>query len=125
MRGPPVFIAQHATATCCRGCISKWHGIEKDRALNAEEIDFIVALSLKCFKREIIGLTNKLLSYAAVNVWLIQDGITTRFHTLSDPGFTGPARAFPCSKILVLKGKANFLILLSNHACLSPRLLKF
>jgi hypothetical protein len=34
MRGHPVFIAQHATATCCRGCISKWHGIEKGRALN-------------------------------------------------------------------------------------------
>jgi hypothetical protein len=27
MKGHPVFIAQHATATCCRGCISKWHGI--------------------------------------------------------------------------------------------------
>lgn len=23
MRGHPVFIAQHATATCCRGCLSK------------------------------------------------------------------------------------------------------
>ena len=29
MRGHPVFLAQHATATCCRGCIQKWHGIEK------------------------------------------------------------------------------------------------
>jgi hypothetical protein len=26
-RGHPVFIAQHATATCCRGCLAKWHGI--------------------------------------------------------------------------------------------------
>ena len=25
MRGHPVFIAQHATATCCRKCINKWH----------------------------------------------------------------------------------------------------
>lgn len=25
MRGHPVFIAQHATATCCRGCLAKWH----------------------------------------------------------------------------------------------------
>ncbi len=25
MRGHPVFIAQHATTTCCRGCIQKWH----------------------------------------------------------------------------------------------------
>ncbi len=27
MRGHPVFVAQHATATCCRGCLAKWHGI--------------------------------------------------------------------------------------------------
>ncbi len=26
-RGHPVFVAQHATATCCRNCLSKWHGI--------------------------------------------------------------------------------------------------
>ena len=44
MKGHPVFIAQHATATCCRKCIQKWHGIEKGRALNSEEIDFVVAL---------------------------------------------------------------------------------
>ena len=37
MRGHPVFIAQHATAICCRGCISKWHGIEKGRALDVED----------------------------------------------------------------------------------------
>lgn len=24
MRGHPVFIAQHATACCCRGCLNKW-----------------------------------------------------------------------------------------------------
>jgi hypothetical protein len=44
MRGHPVFIAQHATATCCRKCIQKWYGIEKGRALNPEEIEFVVAL---------------------------------------------------------------------------------
>ena len=44
MRGHPVFIAQHATATCCRKCIQKWHGIEKGRTLNPEEIEFVVAL---------------------------------------------------------------------------------
>ncbi|MGV7225236.1 MAG: DUF4186 family protein [Nitrospinales bacterium] len=32
MRGHPVFIAQHATATCCRKCIQKLYGIEKGRA---------------------------------------------------------------------------------------------
>jgi hypothetical protein len=42
----PVFIAQHATATCCRGCISKWHGIEKGRALKEDEVHFVVDLIL-------------------------------------------------------------------------------
>jgi hypothetical protein len=44
MRGHPVFIAQHATATCCRSCIQKWHGIKKGRALNDDEIEFVVGL---------------------------------------------------------------------------------
>jgi hypothetical protein len=44
MKGHPVFIAQHATATCCRGCIQKWHGIKKGRALSDQEIQFLVEL---------------------------------------------------------------------------------
>lgn len=44
MRNHPVFIAQHATATCCRGCLAKWHNIPKGRALSAEEIDYVVAV---------------------------------------------------------------------------------
>ena len=52
MRGHPVFIAQHATATCCRGCISKWHRIEKGRALNAEENDYVVALIMGWIYRQ-------------------------------------------------------------------------
>ena len=44
MRRHLVFIAQNATATCCRGCISKWHGIEKGRTLNEKEAQFIVEL---------------------------------------------------------------------------------
>jgi hypothetical protein len=27
MKNHPVFIAQHATATCCRNCLEKWHKI--------------------------------------------------------------------------------------------------
>ena len=44
MKGHPVFIAQHATATCCRGCLKKWYQIEKGRALSGDEIDFVVEL---------------------------------------------------------------------------------
>ena len=53
MRGHPVFIAQHATATCCRGCISKWHRIDNERAMNAEEIDCVVALIMEWIKQQI------------------------------------------------------------------------
>lgn len=42
MRGHPVFIAQHGTATCCRGCLYKWHHIPAHRALTSQEIDYIV-----------------------------------------------------------------------------------
>ena len=37
MRGHPVFIAQHATATCCRGCLEKFYGIERGRELTPRE----------------------------------------------------------------------------------------
>ena len=53
MKGHPVFIAQHGTATCCRKCIQKWHGIVKGRALNAQEIDFIVALVMGWIERQV------------------------------------------------------------------------
>ena len=47
MRGHPVFIAQHATATCCRKCIQKWHVIEKGRALNDTEASYLESSGLK------------------------------------------------------------------------------
>lgn len=42
MRGHPVFIAQHATATCCRDCLLKWHGIKTGKKLDDGEKDYIV-----------------------------------------------------------------------------------
>ncbi|SAK65225.1 hypothetical protein AWB79_03199 [Caballeronia hypogeia] len=42
-RGHPVFIAQHATATCCRSCLAKWHGIAAGHALDEPERRQVVA----------------------------------------------------------------------------------
>ena len=42
MRGHPVFIAQHATACCCRGCLMKWHGIPAGTELSLEQQRYIV-----------------------------------------------------------------------------------
>ena len=39
-----VFIAQHATATCCRGCLEQWHSIRKGRALTLEEKEYILVV---------------------------------------------------------------------------------
>lgn len=41
-RNHPVFIAQHATATCCRGCLEKWHQIPKGRALDSVEKQHVI-----------------------------------------------------------------------------------
>ncbi|CAI0738255.1 Uncharacterised protein [Serratia grimesii] len=42
MRGHPVFVAQHATATCCRGCLAKWHNIPQGQALDEQHKLYIV-----------------------------------------------------------------------------------
>jgi hypothetical protein len=43
-RGHPVFVAQHATATCCRSCLMKWHHIPKGRELSAAEQAYVVGV---------------------------------------------------------------------------------
>lgn len=47
MKGHPVFISQHATATCCRKCLYKWHKIKQNKELAKEEIDYIVNVIMK------------------------------------------------------------------------------
>ena len=53
MRGHPVFIAQHATATCCRGCIEKWHKIPKGIHMNEKQQDYIVSVIMEWIKRQL------------------------------------------------------------------------
>ncbi len=52
MRGHPVFIAQHATGCCCRGCFSKWHHIPAGRELTAEEQDYAVGVLMAWIERQ-------------------------------------------------------------------------
>lgn len=52
MRGHPVFVAQHATATCCRGCLEKWHRIPKGRELMWEEQEYVVDVIMEWISRE-------------------------------------------------------------------------
>lgn len=50
MKGHPVFIAQHATASCCRQCLYKWHKIPPGRKLSASEQQYIVGLIMSWIK---------------------------------------------------------------------------
>lgn len=52
MKNHPVFIAQHATATCCRGCLEKWHRIPKGKDLTKEQKNYIFALIIAWISKE-------------------------------------------------------------------------
>lgn len=53
MRGHPVFVAQHATGCCCRGCLSRWHGIPAGRRLTDVEQEYVVALLMTWIEKQI------------------------------------------------------------------------
>lgn len=52
MKGHPTFIAQHATATCCRGCLEKWHHIPKGKSLTSNEKNYIYLLLITWIEKE-------------------------------------------------------------------------
>ena len=52
MKGHPVFIAQHATATCCRGCLEKWHHIKKGHQLTSQEQEYIINIIMTWIQKE-------------------------------------------------------------------------
>ena len=53
MRGHPVFIAQHATGCCCRGCFFKWHHIPAGRQLTGEEQQYAVAVLMAWIEKQV------------------------------------------------------------------------
>jgi predicted Fe-S protein YdhL (DUF1289 family) len=57
MRGHPVFIAQHATATCCRSCLAKWHDIPAGHLLTDDEQRHIIAAIVRWIEHGLAGGT--------------------------------------------------------------------
>ena len=53
MRGHLVFLAQHATGCCCRGCLSKWHHIQPGHQLSPEEQRYVVAVLMTWIRRQL------------------------------------------------------------------------
>lgn len=56
MRGHPAFIAQHACACCCRGCLEKWHHIPAGRRLSDAEQNEIADLLMAWIEKEFRGI---------------------------------------------------------------------
>lgn len=52
MRGHPVFVAQHACACCCRGCLNKWYRVPQGRALTRTEQKKTVNLLMAWIEKE-------------------------------------------------------------------------
>ncbi len=52
MRGHPVFVAQHACACCCRGCLNKWYRVPQGRALTRTEQQKTVNLLMAWIEKE-------------------------------------------------------------------------
>lgn len=53
MRGHPVFVAQHATATCCRECIRKWHKIQLGKELSQVQKEYLVDVIMTWIEKEL------------------------------------------------------------------------
>ena len=58
-KGHPIFTAQHATGCCCRGCLYKWHGIDKGRELTEEELNTLSDVILEWIHRDLQKPTPK------------------------------------------------------------------
>lgn len=59
MRGHPVFVAQHACACCCRGCLNKWYKVPTNRELTADEQCRIVNLLMAWIEKQYEKNLNK------------------------------------------------------------------
>ena len=55
MKGHPIFIAQHATACCCRGCLEKWHHFPRGKELTEEQQDYVVDVLMEWVGRQMKG----------------------------------------------------------------------
>ena len=53
MRGHPVFVAQHACACCCRGCLEKWYRVPQGKELTDIQQEKIVNLLICWIEQEI------------------------------------------------------------------------
>ena len=52
-RGHPVFVAQHATACCCRGCLQQWHHIPAETELSEKQRDYVLKVLERWLRQQL------------------------------------------------------------------------
>ena len=52
-KGHPIFIAQHACACCCRGCLNKWYKVPLGVELTENQQERIVNLLMAWIEKEL------------------------------------------------------------------------
>ncbi len=57
-RGHPVFVAQHATACCCRHCLEEWHRIPHGRTLEPAEVAHVMAVLERWLREELLRVSD-------------------------------------------------------------------
>ncbi len=67
MHGHPVFVAQHATACCCRGCLQKWHQIPQGRELTLAEQAYIVVVLEKWLGKKSVSSLARTINQPEIN----------------------------------------------------------
>lgn len=60
MRGHPVFVAQHACACCCRGCLNKWYKVPMGVELTENQQERIVNLLMVWIENDVKDEKEKL-----------------------------------------------------------------
>lgn len=73
MRGHPVFVAQHATATCCRECIRKWHTFAPGVELGPRQQEYLVDVIMTWIERELAATEEKVAEETAT-----EDAVTSQ-----------------------------------------------
>lgn len=53
MHGHPFFVAQHACACCCRGCLYKWYKVPQGKELTENQQQRIANLLVRWIEKEI------------------------------------------------------------------------
>lgn len=67
MHGHPVFLAQHACACCCRGCLYKWYHVPKGIELSGRQQEKIVNLLMAWIKRQMGNMEQSGAEHARVH----------------------------------------------------------